>query len=103
MSEGEQKDDRRLIRFAKYEQPLDLTGVDLISLSGASREKVRAVMPGLREPEEMAKGWAATSQLETMTGEIADEVHIFARATQGRFRLKRILLREGEVIDLQFG
>ena len=100
---NEHTSDRRLIHFAKYEQPFDLTGVDLISLGGQSRDKVRDVVPGLLEPKQMTKAWVRTEQLESMTGEIADEVHLFTNATQGQFRLKRIFLREGHVTELQFG
>jgi hypothetical protein len=101
MSDDADSTDRRIIRFAKYEEPIDLAGVDLIGLSSATREQLRAVIPSLRDPGGMTKGWAPTSRLEAMNGEIADEVHAFANATKGAYRLKKVLLREGIVIEVQ--
>jgi hypothetical protein len=92
----------RIIRFAKYHRSMDFTGVDLVSLGGIAREKAKATIPALKDPAVMKKRWSLTSNLRAMNGEIADEVHEFVNATQGTFRLKQVLLRDGRIIELRY-
>ena len=66
--------------LAKYTDKLDLSDIDLISLSGAPKDAVMAVIPILRDTTDMSRRWGFTSKLRAFnTGEIADEVHEFAR------------------------
>ena len=50
----------------------------------------------------MAKRWGLKKKLRSYNGELADEVHEFLNATQGEYRLKKILLRDGRVIEVCF-
>jgi hypothetical protein len=92
----------RMIRFTRYDAAMDLSGLDLISLAGASRQGVRVLVPAFRESTTMKKRWSFTRNLRAMNGEIADEVHEFLNATQGNFKLKQVLLRDGRVIELRY-
>lgn len=92
----------RHFQFAQYDEPMDLVGKDLIGLTGAPREKVRALIPSLVAPATMRRRWGFTKKLRAYNGEVADEVHEFSHATQGEYRLKRILLREGRFVEVGF-
>jgi hypothetical protein len=92
----------RSYRFAFYDAPTDPTGQDLISLAGQSRENVKALIPILMDPAEMRRRWSFTNKVRAANGDIADEVHEFANVRQGRFRLQRILFRDGRVIELRY-
>jgi hypothetical protein len=86
---------------ATYSDQMDFTGKDLVSLTDKPKETVRALIPHLKDAREMKRRWTLTRKLRTFnTGEIADEVHEFLDATMGRFRLKRISLKRGRVIEL---
>jgi hypothetical protein len=92
----------RTYRFTQYEEPIDITGKDLISQSGGSRRKLKALVPILRDPVEMERRWSFTKKLRTSTGEVADEIHEFLNARLGEFRLRQIWLRQGSVIELRY-
>jgi hypothetical protein len=86
---------------AEYRDEMDFTGNNLVSLTDAPKGAVKALIPVLRDAPEMRRRWGFTRKLRTFnTGEIADEVHEFLNATQGDFRLKRIFLKKGRVIEL---
>ena len=86
---------------AEYSDEMDFLGKDLIGLTDAPKAKVKTLIPVLREDSEMRRRWGFTRKLTTFnTGEIADEVHEFHNATQGEFRLTRILFKKGRVIQL---
>jgi hypothetical protein len=86
---------------ATYAEKLDLTGKDLVSLTDRPKEAVRALIPRLKDRREMKRRWTLTGKLRTFnTGEIADEVHEFLNTTTARFRLRRISLKQGRVIEL---
>ena len=87
-------------RHHVYSQPLDLTGEDLIGLGRASRRGVKKVIPCLVPPSKMTAATGIKKHLTAMTGELADEVHEFENATQGSFRLEKILLKEGVVVEV---
>ncbi len=92
----------RSYRFALYDEPTELTGQDLVGLMGHPRKKVKALIPILRDPVEMRRRWSLTKKVRAANGDIADEVHEFANATQRRFRLQLILFRDGRVIELRY-
>ena len=81
---------------------MDFTGKNLIGLSGVRRDKVRALIPSFSDPSAMRKRWTFTTRLRAYNGELADEVHEFLNAKQGEYNLKKILLRDGKVIELCF-
>jgi hypothetical protein len=92
----------RSYRFALYDEPTDLAGQDLVSRPGQSRKKVQALIPILRDPVEMRRRWSFTKKVRAANGDIADEVHEFANARQGQFRLQQILFHDGRVIELRY-
>ena len=86
---------------AEYSDEMDFLGRNLIGLTHARKPAVKELIPILREDSEMKRRWGFTRKLQTFnTGEIADEVHEFHNATQGEFRLTRILFKKGRVIEL---
>ena len=87
--------------YADYSEPMDFTGKNLIGLTDAPKSAVRELIPELREDSEMRRRWGFARKLTTFnTGEVGDEVHEFHSATQGEFRLTRILFKKGRVIEL---
>ena len=90
----------RRYHFSKYAEPMGFDGKDFIGLSGAPRKKLAALIPSLVDPTGMKKRWGLASSIRAYNGELPDEVHEFSRATQGDYRLRRILLREGSVIEV---
>lgn len=93
----------RSYRHSEYSETIDFTGKNLIGLTDAPKAVVKEIIPVLREDSAMRRRWGFTRKLRTFnTGEIADEVHEFHNATQGEFRLTRILFKKGRVIELCF-
>src|SRR5262247_266047 len=91
----------RAYLHTQYAEPMDFTGKNLIGLTDAPKDEVRAIIPAFRDASEMQKRWGFTSKLRTFnTGEIADEVHEFLNASQAGLKLTRILLKKGRVIEL---
>lgn len=87
--------------YAEYAEEMDFLGKNLIGLTDAPKAEVKTIIPVLREDSAMRRRWGFTRKLTAFnTGEIADEVHEFCNATQGDFRLTRILLKKGRVIEL---
>ena len=62
----------------------------------------RAVFRALTEDGPLVILSRRQKKVRAYNGEIADEVHEFLNATQGEYRLKKILLRDGRVIELCF-
>jgi hypothetical protein len=86
---------------AVYSGEMDFTGKDLVSLTDQPKEAVKALIPCLKDAQELKRRWTLTRKLRTFnTGEIADEVHEFLNAKMGRFRLRRISFKDGRVIEL---
>jgi len=86
--------------YAKYDEKMDFLGKNLIGLIDAPKVKVKAMIPVLRDESEMEQRSGSAQELQDYHGDIADEVHEFLNATQGTFRLLRICLKEGRVIQL---
>ena len=53
----------RAFALAEYDEAMDFMGKDLIGLSGARREKVRALIPGFAEASAMRKRWGFQKKL----------------------------------------
>jgi hypothetical protein len=86
---------------ALYTEDLDFTGKNLISLLDAPKQKVKAIITILRDGHQMAKRWTWTRRLRTHdTGEVADEIHEFLNASQGRFRVKQISFKDRRAIEI---
>ena len=92
----------RTYHYADHGEHLDLAGKDVISLSGASREKAKTLFPMLGEPSGMSRRMGFRRTLRAYNGEMADEVHVFSDVRQGTSRVTRLLLREGRVIEICF-
>lgn len=89
------------VRFQRYTNPIDLAGQNIFALSGATRETARRLIPCLVDPEQMQEKLVpepdATAEMISQT---ADEIHEFTWATQGGTRIRRLLLKDGVVIEL---
>jgi hypothetical protein len=92
----------RLYRYARYRDRLELSGGDLTALSGQPKAMAGSLIPALRETSAMSRRVGLVRTLRAMNGEIADEVHEFEDVRHGAFRLKRLLLRGGRVIELMY-
>jgi hypothetical protein len=91
------------VRYRQYEEGVDLTGKNIITISGASRAAAKEIFPFLAEPSGMQEREFTTEQATAYNGDVADEVHEFKNATLGRTKIMRLLLRKGEVIELTIG
>lgn len=89
------------VRYKRYTNRVDLAGRDIIGLAGATREDARRLLPFLADRDQMAERLVPESEATaTMISEIADEIHEFTRATQGGTSIRRLLLKDGSVIEL---
>ena len=92
------------VRYHRYSVHVDLAGVNIFGLTGASRDYAAKSFPFLINTVAMGvQEFRAVEVTAAMTGEIADEVHEFENAWQGTTRIKRLLLRNNEVIELVLG
>jgi hypothetical protein len=92
------------VRYREYAERIDLTGRDLISLVGRTRAEARLLFPSLAERADMEERELPLEQATaSMVGQVADEVHAFRNAVQRGTPVRRLLLRNGEVIELLMG
>ena len=92
----------QIYRYARYKHRLDITGQDLISLNGEPVEALKSHIPMLRHASAMWRRLGLVRGLRAMNGEVADEVHEFENVRLGSFKLDRLLVREGRVIELRY-
>jgi hypothetical protein len=89
------------VRYKRYRDTIDLAGQNIIALSGATREDARRLIPFLVAPDQMQHREVPVAEATaTMIPEVADEIHEFTRVTQGGIKVRRLLLRDGVVIEL---
>ncbi len=87
--------------YARYPERVDLTGQNLIRLLDAPRQSLQAAIPTLRDISAMLKTHGSAEAVRTNdTGEIADEVHEFVDGWFAGFKLTRIMLKRGRVIEI---
>ena len=92
------------VRYHCYSDHVDLAGVNIFGLTGASRDYAATILPFLVTTVAMGEQeFRADEVTAAMIGEIADEVHEFENAWQGTTRIKRFLLRSNEVIEILLG
>jgi hypothetical protein len=92
----------RRIAVARYDHAVDLSGADMISFAGKSREEFKRLFPSLLSPPQMSRRFKLSSGLRAINGEIADELHEFNNVTWCDSKLLRILLKQGRVIGMEF-
>ena len=62
---------------------------------------MQAAIPTLRDPSAMTRTQGTAEAVTTHdTGEIADEIHEFVDGWFGEFKMSRIMLRRGRVIQI---
>jgi hypothetical protein len=76
-------DGKRLVRHQTYEEPLDLTGKDLVSLLDHPKGEIAAIVGGMVSKSEMSARKLPIAAVTSMTGEVADEVHEWPEAHLG--------------------
>jgi hypothetical protein len=97
-------EDAIAVRYMRYADKIDLAGQNIIGLSGATRDDARRLIPFLVDRDQMQEKVVPESEATaTMISEIADEIHDFTRATQGGTKIRRLLFKDGRVIELMLG
>jgi hypothetical protein len=91
------------VRHWKYSARVDLTGKNLIALSGAPRSDLEALFADLQPLSSMLEREATRAEITAYNGELADEIHEFENAVQGSLQLRRILLRAGAIVEIELG
>jgi hypothetical protein len=86
----------------RYKEGLDLSGKDLISCLGESRDKLRALVPFLLEPGAMPQVDRRRDEVISRRGIVADEVHVLPHARQNQSGL-RLLFADGKLIEMGWG
>jgi hypothetical protein len=87
--------------YAEYTERVDLAGQNLIGLLDARRESLQAAIPTLRDVSTMTMTQGSAEVVTTHdTGEIADEIHYFVDGWFGEFKMSRIMLKRGRVIQI---
>lgn len=81
-----------------------MAGQNIIRLSGTTRDDARRLIPFLVDPNQMQEKLVSESEATaTEISEIGDEIHEFTRATQGGTKIRRLLFKNGIVIELMLG
>jgi len=91
----------RTVHLREYSEALDLLGRDLISLLGRPKEDVAKLVGTIAARSEMQTEELPGEYVTSMTGEVADEVHDWPKATLGpEFRHLILQFREGRLIHM---
>lgn len=91
----------RFVHLCEYAEPLDLLGKDLIRMLSRSKEKVATLVGRMADKTEMQTEEMPGELVTSMTGEIADEIHEWPKATFGpTFRHLTLQFREGRLIHI---
>lgn len=93
-----------VVRHKTHREAVDLSGRDLVSLFDRTREEVAAAMGVAMSADGMAKVRAPNDKVTTATGDVADEVHDWPRATLGSsFRRLSLQFKAGRLVGFQWG
>jgi len=88
---------------AVYDDPLDITGVDLISVLSRSKDALPAALGTLALPAEMEPVALPVAKASGGNGVVADELHTWPWAIQGRRMGLEIRITDGMVMGARFG
>lgn len=92
------------VRYMRYPQTINLADRNLQTLAGASRATAKQLFAFLADQESMSyRDMSKKDATAELIGEIADEVHEFENARQGKNKIGRLLLRNNKVIELTIG
>lgn len=95
--------DWRQVHLHEYSEALDLSGRDLISQLGRTKDAVSNLVGSMVDKSQMRREELPGEQVTSMTGEIADEVHEWPRATLGEeFRHLILQFREGRLTQFSW-
>ena len=91
----------RMVHFREYSESLDLLGRDLIRMLGRPKEDVVKLVGPIVARSEMQTEELPGEYVTSMTGEVADEVHEWPKATLGpEFRHLMLQFRDGRLIHI---
>ena len=76
--------DTRAVRAKRYSERMDLRGRDLVSCLGQAKANLSEIVGCLASREEMSTVQVPVRQITSMTGEVADEIHEWPKATLGK-------------------
>lgn len=100
----DKKDNQCSVRFKLHRDKLDLSGQDLITVLDKSINEVGNKIGMHISTDTMNEVRVSIERVTSMTGEVADEVHDYPRATQGtNFRRMSLHFKEGRLISLEWG
>jgi hypothetical protein len=93
----------RFVHVREYTEHMDLTGKDLIGMLNRTKGDVARLVGKMYEKSEMLTEELPTEFVTTMTGEIADEVHEWPKATLGtEFQHLMLLFLTGRLIGIKW-
>jgi len=91
----------RPVHVQEYPEPVDLSGRNLVGMLDRSKMEVSALLGKLAVKSEMKTEELPGESVTSLTGEIADEVHEWPRATLGKnFRHLTLQFRDERLINL---
>jgi hypothetical protein len=89
------------VRYREYSEPLALLGRDFISLLGSPKDEVAKLVGKMAAKSDMQTKKLPAEYVTSMTGELADEVHEWPKASLGaKFRHLVLLFRDDRFIDI---
>lgn len=95
--------DRVVLRLATYDEPVDLTGLDMISVLSCARDALPGALGALAPTAAMP--WSSVDRTRATAGNglVADELHAWPWAVQGRSMGFELLIADGLVMGARFG
>jgi hypothetical protein len=95
--------DWRMVHSREYPDSLDLTGKDLISLLGHSKEEVSTLVGRIADKAQMQTEELPGDYVTSLTGEIADEVHEWPNAKLGKaYRHLMLQFRQNRLVNMSW-
>ncbi|GJM08382.1 MAG: hypothetical protein DHS20C11_06580 [Lysobacteraceae bacterium] len=92
------------VHYHQYQQSLDLTGKDLISLGGQPISAVEQIVGTFAPAESMTEIEVPVERVTSMTGEVAEQIHEWPNARMGSsFEKLSVHVSNGAMCNLVWG
>jgi hypothetical protein len=92
------------VRLKQHDEPVDLTGIDTLTLGGCSRQEAEKRLGLELKAHSMKDVTLLADKATSMTGKVAEELHIWPKAHLGRsFKKLTIQIASNEITCVVWG
>ena len=93
--------DTKVVKFARYDQPIDLTGKNLLFLPGGPVSGAENFLGAFKTSNDLVQVLAPVDRITNIRGQIAEEVHFWPNASLGSdFKTLSIHVIDNQIIGL---